>query len=227
LSRSFLYRYFERRALNALVSGQYEKAETYFLTLIQRWGSHPGLAHNVALAQFALKKYDQAETNFLAELEAYGETEERLKALGDLYFAWGRREDAQKRYAEALRLAQEADPPSRPPEAEIRFLQKRISLCSHDDRFSQAQGSLALLDRGNSLLAEGRWDEAYAAFEAAVAADPTCYPALNNLGYIALNHRRAYADAAARFRSAAALSPLPTVRQNLLLAEQLGSKTAT
>lgn len=227
MKRPLLYRYFERRALNALVSGQYEKAEAYFLTLIQRWGSHPGLAHNVALAQFALKKYDPAEANFLAELEAYGETAARLKALGDLYFAWGKREEAQRRYTEALRLAQAEDPSSRPPEAEIRYLQKRISLCSHGDRFSQAQGALALMDRGNSLLAEGRWDDAYVAFESAVAADSTCYPALNNLGSIALNHRRAYADAAARFRAAAALSPLPAVQQNLLLAEQLLSKTST
>lgn len=227
MSRSLLYRYFERRALNALVSGQYDKAEAYFLTLIRRWGSHPGLTHNVGLAQFALKKYDQAEANFLAELESYGETSARLKALADLYFVWGRREEAQTRYAEALRLAQAEDPRSRPPEAEIRYLQKRLNLCSHGDRFSQARESLAYLDRGNSLLAEGRWDEAYAAFEAAVALDPTCYPAFNNLGYIALNHRRAYADAAARFRAAAALSPLPAVRQNLMLAEQLGSKASS
>ena len=61
--------------------------------------------------------------------------------------------------------------------------------------------------RGEALLELGKIDEARAAFEKAVALDPTYTPAMSNLALVLAKQGKA-ADAEAKFKAALELNPL-------------------
>jgi len=218
-----LYRFLERRALNAYVVGDYVKAERGFVSMLKRGGNRLGIRHNLALARLALKDYEGAESCFLGELADYGESFSRLRALADLYYTWGKAEQAEPYYTAALALWEKDTAPSRASAEERRFAQLRLELCRDSDAFELSRGAELALDQGNALLTEKRWDEAYASFERAITLDATCFPALNNMGVIAMNQRRDYPDAIERFKAAVALSSAPALRMNLAKAEGLAT----
>jgi tetratricopeptide (TPR) repeat protein len=172
----------------------------------------------------ALKDYPGAESCFLAELEDYGDSCSRRRALADLYYAWGRAEDAAEQYSIAHRLGAADSSPSRPGAPELRFAALRRETCSSPEAFAMSREASDDLDRGNALMTEKRWDDAYEVFERAAAADPSCFPALNNLGVIALNQRKDFPDAVERFEAAAALSSAPALSFNLAKARSLAGK---
>lgn len=206
----------ERIALNAYAVGDYRKAERLFARLAA--GGESGPVHNLGLARLALKDYAGAEACFLREIERNGESFVRLRTLGDLYFGWERRQEAAERYAAALACGASSFPP--PPDVDSAYVRARAELCASEEAFSLALGAAAELERGNVLMSEKKWDEAYAAFERAASLDPVCYPALNNLGVIAMNQRKDHRDAVGRFSAAAALTSAPAVRANLARAEE-------
>lgn len=216
-----IYRFYERIALNAYVSGDYPKAVLLFTRMERKWPGRAGLKHNLALSKLALRDYPGAEAGFLAELETYGPSFSRLRALADTYYSWGRAREAAERYKAAGELGRADTGPSRPRKEELAFAAARLSICSSEDAYALTRSAEASLETGNAMMAERRWDEAYAAFESAAGADPTCFPAFNNLGVIAMNERKDYGMAARWFRSAAGLSSTPAIAQNLAQAEQL------
>ncbi|GAB1484627.1 hypothetical protein MASR2M78_34450 [Treponema sp.] len=216
-----IYTFFERRALNAYVVGDYAKAERGFAAMLRRGGMRLGVRHNLALARLALKDYVGAEKCFLGELEDYGESFSRLRALADLYYAWGKSDQAEQYYTEALKIYQKDNAPSKAPIEEKRFAELRLALCRDSVAFQLSREAELALDQGNALLQEKRWDEAYVSFERAIKLDASCFPALNNLGVIAMNQRKDYPDAIKRFKAAAKLSSAPALRMNLAKAEAL------
>ncbi len=216
-----IYRFYERIALNAYVSGDYSRAVRLFARMVRKWPGRAGVGHNLALAKLALKDYPGAEAGFLAELETYGPSFSRLRALADTYYAWGRPREAAERYKAAGELGRADKGPSRPRKEELTFAAERLALCLSEDAFALSRSAEDALEAGNAMMAAGRWDEAYASFESAGGADPTCFPAFNNLGVIAMNQRKDYMMAARWFRAAARLSSAPAVAQNLAQAEQL------
>ena len=82
----------ERFALNSFVSGDFERAEKYFLRLKEDDPDRMGVDHNMGLVKLGLKQFAEAEKFFLRDAELFGESYVRSRTLGDLYYIWGRRE---------------------------------------------------------------------------------------------------------------------------------------
>ena len=86
--------FLNRFALNAYISTDYTKALKYYEKILRNNPCHPGLMYNIGLCYFAMKDYARAESFFMDELDRYGETGDRLRTLGDLYYRWKKREQA-------------------------------------------------------------------------------------------------------------------------------------
>ena len=80
---------------------------------------------------------------------------------------------------------------------------------------ANAERALELHHAGVKFLADGQTPQAQQAFEQAIAADPGCGPAHNNMGKIYLQQQRFY-QAAWEFESAAKLMPARSEPENNL-----------
>jgi tetratricopeptide (TPR) repeat protein len=215
---NLLYAYYERRALNAFVENDFPKARDLFEKMLKKWPQRIGIRHNLGLVYVALRDFQAAEACFLKELEDYGESVSRHRALGDLYFSWGKAEASAQHYEKALALARAETSGSRSGIApDINFMQRRIALCNNKEAFQRAMGGEEALQRGLEAQQQKDWDRSYREFKTAIEADPTNFPAWNNRGSIAMNIFKDYAEAERCFTEAAKLTAAPAIQQNLLL----------
>ena len=203
-------RFLLRRALNAYAVGDYPGAERLLLALRDREGETPRVLRNLGLTRMAAGDLAGAEALFAKDLERHGATSDRLKALADVAYLAGDRLRAERRFAEAL-----AD-----PDCPCRTLfERRIALCSDATAYGEALRGKEAFAQGSACLEAQDTEAALAAFRRAVAADPTDFAALNNIGGILLNQCNDPEGAAQAFAQALELQPLPLVRANLALAE--------
>lgn len=197
----------ERLALNSLVTGEYRKAETYFLRIKKHAPYRPGILHNLGLVELALRKYPEAEALFKRDLELYGESWVRLKSLAELYYIWGRRDEAEAYYGKALAECEDG--------RERLLVEKRIVKCREPERFRLAAESCRLFEEGTELMRRKEFDAALEILEQAVSLDETNYQALNNIGVILLEAKQDRDGAESRFRMAAEYTSLPVITGNL------------
>lgn len=215
---NLLYTFYERRALNAFVENDFSKAKALFNKMLKKWPQRIGIRHNLGLVYVALRDFPAAEECFLKDLEDYGESLSRHRALGDLYFSWGKADKAAHHYDRALTIARDEKVMSKPNvQPDINFMQRRLALCKNEQAFVRAMEGEASLQRGLEAQQKKDWEQAYGEFKTAVEADPTNFPAWNNRGSIAMNIYKDLAEAERCFTEAAKLSTAPAIQQNLVL----------
>ncbi|TVQ98858.1 MAG: hypothetical protein EA403_13685 [Spirochaetaceae bacterium] len=205
-------RLMKRRALSAYQEGDFTTAHSLFQRILDAEPGSPGARHNLALTNIAMGNYEEAERLLLQELEDFGEYYPRLRALADLYYVGGRREEANAYY----RRCSASDP----PEGDVDLLRKRIELTDDEARYDRVKRAHESFADGNRLMQEQRWDEAISAFTRAADFDETNIHAMNNAGSIYLNHKSDPKQAAGFFRRALRWSNMPWIRRNLLQAEK-------
>ncbi len=209
-----------RRAVTAFTQGKYADALAGFTRVLDAEGERVGHLYNIGLCYLALEDYSQAETYLLREVELFGEHYPRLKTLGDLYFLWGRREDAGSWYQRAISEDSTGEG--------FRIVAHRLSVCSDTAAFSIAMESLASYRRGVDAMVAKNGDEALEEFRAAVEQDPSNIYAWNNIGAILLDRgsKTEVEEAIRSFESALEMQEISTFRANLDRARQVYQKLA-
>ncbi len=202
-----------RRALNAMSTGEHAVARKIWRKLSKHNPDAQGMRHNIALTYIGEERYAEAEPLLLGEIEDFGEYYPRVRALADMYYAWGKGAAAAEWYR---RAAQGDDCPN----SERTLLKRRSELASDEALYSQALDSVEKVREGNGLLADDRHAEARTCFERAVELDPTNIQAMNNAGSIALNYENDPETAKAWFEKALSWSELPWLRKNLATAQR-------
>ena len=199
--------FYKRFALNAFVLQRYEKALTYFGRITALCPDTPGVHYNMGLCLMGLKRFEEAEAAFKEDVRKNGTNWERCKALGDLCYIWGKRENAKQWYEKCRALSD--DHPDAP------WLDNRLALLSSSEDMAPMLDAHRLLEEGITCMGKKSHAEAESAFEEAVAKDPTNIQALNNLGVLRMEVNGDPDGAAACFRQAVALSGAPLYAENL------------
>ncbi len=205
-----------RQALNSLALGEYEKAEALFKKFYKTGKTVQGIRHNIGVCLMAREQFAEAEPWFKQEMDDFGECFSRTLALGDLYYNWGRREEALDYYTRTLKDCSN--------ETMKRFLSVRIGICKKEEAFADAQESLKLLKEGRSLSEQGDYDRALELLDRSFALDKSQYQGLNEAGVILLNKKNDPAGALERFEKALRLSDLSIIRKNRELAQRMTEK---
>lgn len=207
-----LEKIYERLAFNNLISNNYDKSEKYFLKIKKKNPHRQGINFNLGVIKFAKKEFSEAEKYFLNEIELYGETYERLRSIGDLYYAWGKREKCNINYEKALALCESTK--------ERKFIKERLSYSGDREDFEKVKEGHIFFEKGCDLMNENKFDEAKKSFYSSIALDKTNFIAWNNLGSIFLNQEKDYESAVDSFERALEYSDLPVLNSNLSLAKQ-------
>ncbi len=197
----------ERFALNSFVSGDFERAEKYFRRLKEDDPDRMGVDQNMGLVKLGLKQFAEAEKFFLRDAELFGESYVRSRTLGDLYYIWGRREQARNRYSAALRQGEN--------NSDETLLRERSVICSDESAFAAVGESHRSFEEGVRLQKAGDAAAAKASLENAVKHDPTNFQAWNNLGSILMDDSSTYRQAVECFSRARRYSTLPSIVHNL------------
>lgn len=198
-----------RKALEAFSRGAYAEAKTHFLAILDDEGERAGHLYNVGLCHLALEEFDSAERYLTRELELFGDHYPRLKTLGDLYFLWGKAEEARRWYERAV-----AEDPSGEGE---RIVRRRIELCSEECAFAAAMDSISSYREGVHKMFAKEIADALRLFSTAVEQDSSNIHAWNNIGVICLD-RRGEGDVARAidaFENALSWQEVPSFRTNL------------
>ncbi len=202
----------QRFALNSMVSGDYDKAEKYFLRIHRYKPLLSGFEYNLGLIKLAQNKYEEAELFLKKDISLYGESYNRLRVMGDLYYIWGKRELASMLYKKAFAVCE--------GEFDKNILNIRIQKCSSEKAFDKVKKGHILYKEGNYLLKSGKNAEALKAFSDAVEQDGTHFQALNNKGTILMNTFHKYKEALECFEQASKLTNLPVIHSNVLKARE-------
>lgn len=203
--------FLNRFALNAYISTDYTKALTYYEKILRGDLRHPGLMHNIGLCYFAMNDYGRAETFLIDEIDSYGETGDRLRTLGDLYYRWEKRAQAlmyYKRLEEYLNHCEN-------------WLSLRIGILGNEMRTAAAFGAADRLEEALAKMKEGSVEKAQELLEQGMKEDPSSFQIVNNLGVIALKNNNDPAKAVSYFEKALDLMPIPAHTANLRKARSL------
>jgi tetratricopeptide (TPR) repeat protein len=170
--------YYQRRALNAMVSEDWSVAETFFKKMMQQQVSSLGLRYNLGLVYLAQEKFVKAEAIFLSSVDSYGKSLRLCRVLGDLYFLWGKRDKSLIWYQDALMDA--------PEEKEERLIKMRIKIVDIEKSYQQVLAMNPLVREARSFM-DSDYQKAKILYEQILAVDPTNIEAMNNLGSIHMN----------------------------------------
>ncbi len=212
--RKWLY---GRLALNYMTAGKPEKAEKWYRRLEIIEPDSISVLHNLGVIYISLKKYKDAEKYLLHEIKLFGESEIRLRVLGDLYYVSGNREKAGRIYGKALSLVQD----DTGDKSTAKFLRRRIKHCSENVSYQKALEGMKLYEEGLALYSKGDYNEALKSYNRAVRCDNSSYMALNAAGTLLMNNIKDYEQARIFFRKALELADIPLVKNNLALAEHM------
>ena len=201
-----LEKIYTRLGFNALVSGQYIKAEKYFSKLCKDTAGAMGTNHNLGLVYLAREEFEKAEICFCHELEKFGETYDRVKVLGDLYYAARNPGQSLKYYQRAKALASK--------EPDLPWVLQRIKICKDAEKFREAGIGIRLYKEGLGAEAENNFARAKECYAQAVLRDPTHILALNNAG-ACCQRQGDLSRAETYFRRAYELSGVPAIGENL------------
>jgi len=170
--------YYQRRALNAMVSGDWSMAESFFKKMMQRQTPSLGLEYNLGLVYLAQENFVKAEAVFNSCVNSYGKSLRLCRVLGDLYFLWGKREMALTWYQDALMDS--------PEEKEERLIKIRIKIVDNEKSYQQVLAMNPLVREARSLM-DSDYQKAKILYEQILVADPANIEAMNNLGSIHMN----------------------------------------
>jgi len=144
-----------------------------------------------------------AEGLLIAELEDFGSYYPRLRALADLYYTWGKPQEAATYYSQCLQSKEN----ERDEFQAQRYLALRQQICTDSRAWEKSRQSLQAYDEG--IKAEARAKDSYlealGLYTQAVELDPTNLGALNNWGALVMNRENNYALALELFDRALAL----------------------
>ncbi len=154
-----------------------------------------------------IKRYEEAEPLLLADIEQFGEELSRFRGIGDLYYLWGKAEEAGSWYEKALDLC------DTPPDKLL--LKHRVKKCSSPKAFADAQKSQEAFDEGNELIAQQRYKESIESFKRAVKLDNTNFLAWNNMGTILHLKLKDSSSALEAFTKASMYTSMPSLLSNL------------
>ncbi|MCF7940682.1 MAG: tetratricopeptide repeat protein [Spirochaetia bacterium] len=214
---NLLDRYYQRRALNAMVEEKWVEAERFLKRQMNGKPPMMGLTYNLGLCLLAQQRYEEAEQLFLASIERYGESLRLCRILGDLYYLWGRREDAHRWYEAAF-----ADDPADP---ERQLIAERIRLTGEQECFDRVLESVELVIRARECFTEDP-EQALGLYQKAADYDPTNIEALNNIGSIYFDHTQDPRTAATYFIKVLRLAHHQGAVKNLEKAEKAAAKEA-
>ena len=199
--------FWTRFAFNALVSEDFERAGSYFEKIRNRCPDRMGTRYNLGLACLGMERFEEAEGAFSGEIRRFGESPERVRALGDLYYIWGKGEQAHACYRKVTGMQ-----PSP-------LLEERVALLEREDGPERIRKAHSTFKEGVEAMKGGHGERAIREFRKTVDFDPTHFQALNNLGTLFLDKGEA-AAAVGWFEAALALAEMRPVRENLLRARQ-------
>ena len=209
---------YQRLMLNAMASGQYARAETWIDKIEGIEGRSRRVLHNRALVRMALSDYLGAEALLEEQVAAFGELPALLRALAECGYLSGDRDKALQRLDAAL-AEQECSDRS--------LLEQRRALAADADLYARATAGKRVFAEGNAKYIAKDFAGTRAAFEQAVADDPTDFVARNNLGSLLLNHFGEAEAAAHMFEEAIALTNQAVFQRNLAAArEHLAKRTS-
>ncbi len=197
----------QRMAFNSLVSGDYQKAEKYFRRIHRYKSSDGGFEYNMGLIKLAQCDFEEAEVFFKKDLDLYGESFNRSRVMGDLYYIWGQRDKAGDWYKKSIADCTTA--------VDRNILKMRIQKCNSEKVFNDVRKSHISFNMGNQLVKEKKYEEGLVAFSNAVEQDNTNFQALNNKGSILMNHFHNYRDSLVCFEKALNYSSLPAISINV------------
>ncbi len=203
--------FFNRFALNAYISQDYPKALFWYEKILNTNTERVGLMHNIGLCHFAMNDYDNAETFLLEELSRYGDTDGRLRTLGDLYYRWKKGDQALVFYRRLHDYLNQDEC----------WLKIRIALLENGAKTQKALCAADRLDEALEKMKCGLADDARNLLELGAEEDPSSFQILNNLGIIALQEDNDAAKAVSFFEQAEKLMPIPMHRANLKKARSI------
>jgi len=197
----------ERKGFNALSGGDYRAAVDSFTEILRREPSRTGTRHNLGLAYLGLEEFEKAEQCFLKDLELLGDYFPRLKVLGDLYYIWGKREEANRWYRRALE--------EKEAKQSEKLLSQRLRQTESAEAFEKVRQADEAYRRGVEFLKADSSQEALDSFRAAAQLNPTHVLAWNNQGTVLMNNFDAPGEARKAFEAGIEMEPLPILQMNL------------
>jgi len=196
----------ERLAKRHLTAGTLGKAAHYLERIKRKAPGRPGIRRDLGVVWAGRGRFEEAESLLTEELSRFGPSTQTLRALGDLYYAWGRREKALQFYASVRDQASGEN---------LEVLNYRIRQCESRESFSDVLASQRFFRAGNEAMLRRDFDVARYHFEKATTRDFSNFQAFNNLGALYLNHTGEPDKALSCFTQALRYGGHGYIRQNL------------
>ena len=197
--------FLNRFALNAYITNDFNKALKWYEKIFQISPDEPGLMHNIGLCYFSLNDYKRAEPFLLDDMDTYGETGDRLRTLGDLYYRWKRRVQALMYYNRLKEYQGHAE----------NWLIRRIGILKNEKEADLAFSAADSLEEALVKMKDKQVADATRLLEQGAKQDPSSFQIINNLGVIALKEENDPVKAVAYFEQAEELMPLAMHKANL------------
>lgn len=197
----------ERKGFNALSSGDYTAAVEAFSELLEREPSRTGTRHNLGLAYLGSEEFEKAEACFLKDLELLGDYFPRFKVLGDLYYIWGRRKEANRWYRRALQ--------EKESKQSQKLITERIRQTESADAYEKVRQADEAYRQGVAALRAESYQEALDQFRRAAELNRTHVLAWNNAGSVLMNNFDSPEEARHYFQAGLEMEPLPILQMNL------------
>jgi len=201
----FIYLW-RRKALNSFVSNEFEKSLKYFKKIYKKNPNEKGIRYNLGLVSLAMKNFKEAK-NYFKENYLRNQNYINTKALGDVYYLWGKQEKAINYYQKSLKKCKD--------KRDENFINNRIEICKDDKKFDKSLKSQNYVDKGMDYLNNEKYDKAMDKFKKAAEMDKTNFVAYNNIATIFMNQKNNYEKALEYFEKANSLIYNPVVKQNI------------
>jgi tetratricopeptide (TPR) repeat protein len=199
--------FLKRFALNAFIGEDFEKSLKYFERMYSLDPGEPGILYNIALAYLGLADYEKSEQYLLDHVQQEGETREAVRALGDLYYLWGKKEKSLRYYQNYTRML--------PDGGYEKMIELRISLLGSLKDADTLVRNHEKFKRSMQAFRLKHYDKAEMLLREVIMFDPSNVHAYNNLGVIMKEHHEDWKEAAELFSHAAMLSSCHMYKSNL------------
>ena len=205
---SIMLFFYNRFAFNALISEEYVKAIKYFKKIKKINPEQKGIDYNLGLCYLGNKDFTNSEVSLLSALNLESNKTELYKTLGDLYYLWGKQDQALTYYCKYREFTN--------PEVAGNWLKIRIDLLKASDDINKISIANQSLEDGIICMKQKSYTKAEQAFNTATTIDPSNYQAFNNLGVLMLRQNNNPEKALYYFNKATVLNPSPIFRANLI-----------
>lgn len=200
--------FYTRFAFNALVSEEYLKAIKYFTKIKKINPKQKGIDYNLGLCYLGNKDFANSEDSLLSTLDIESCNTELYKTLGDLYYLWGKQDQALTYYCEYSKRTD--------PKVVGNWLNVRIALLKASNDMNKIHIANQSLEDGIICMKQKAYKKAEQALNTATTIDPSNYQAFNNFGVLILRQYNNLEKALYYFNKATDLNPSPMYRANLI-----------